>query len=165
MQHVAAAPPASRRRRRRGEAAVADRHHLARPVRRLVRAAPVTSCTRIRQPPSGGSPATAVSPPRLTSTPQPSSSGDPRRGPVGRPALHRRAEVELDAGRHGQPPGGEVDLDRPPPGDHPEPDAAAATVASATRVLPGAWRAARRSPGRSRASAAPRPPSDPRRRR
>jgi hypothetical protein len=32
----------------------------------------VMSCTRIRQPPSGGWPATDVSPPRLTSTPQPS---------------------------------------------------------------------------------------------
>src|SRR5882724_4383143 len=30
----------------------------------------VLSCTRIRHPPSGGSPATAVSPPRLTRTPR-----------------------------------------------------------------------------------------------
>ena len=73
VQHVAAAPPAAGRRRGRGEAAVADRHHLARAVRRLVgqrRSCPAPgSASR----PRAARPATAVSPPRLTSTPQPSS--------------------------------------------------------------------------------------------
>jgi len=66
--------------RRQRRAAVDD---VARPPSRIVTTwlgpsggspgSAVLSWTRMRQPSPGGSPATAVSPPRLTSTPQPSS--------------------------------------------------------------------------------------------
>ena len=62
---------------------------------------PVTSCTRTRQPPPGGSPATAMSPPRLTSTPQPSRSAS---SVAARSAAHALAV----APRSSRTPGGTV---------------------------------------------------------
>ncbi len=74
-----------------------------------------SSASRTTQPPSDG-PATAMSPPRLTSTPVPAAGGRGRRGAVGAPGLGRRSQVELDAFRHGDRPRRAVDADRSPTG-------------------------------------------------
>ena len=70
---------------------------------------------RTGQPPCGGSPATAMSPPRLTRTPPP-PAGTPRRGgrAVRTKALGGRPEIETDPGGHAQPRA--VQPDRPPAG-------------------------------------------------
>ena len=60
---------------------------------------PLMSCTRIRQPPAGGWPLTAMSPPRLTSTPQPSA-------PAMRAAERSAAQALAVAPRSSRTPGG-----------------------------------------------------------
>jgi hypothetical protein len=140
VQHVAAAPPAAGRRRRRGEPAVADRHHLARAVRRLAGQRrpvlhPDTPAVSWRLARHRGVAAEADEHAAAE------FSGDPRGGPVGRPSLHRRPQVKLDAGRHGEQPRGLVDVHRPPPGDHQHPDGRNWTGAW---VWACAWRVARR---------------------
>ena len=62
-----------------------------------------SSVTWMRQPPAGAGPAVAMSPPRLTSTPQPPAAWAAARGAVGGQRLGGRAEVEPHAVR--QPDG------------------------------------------------------------
>ncbi len=82
------------------------------------------SCTRIRQPPSGGGPATEMSPPSPTSTPQPSATASRDGGPVRGPGLGRGAEIQVHAAGQGQQPRLLVEPDLAPAGHRPdgEPD-------------------------------------------
>ena len=75
------------------------------------------SVTRTRHPPAGGGPATAMSPPKLTSTPEPASGGRSRRGPVRAPRLGRGPQINGDPGRDTHGPRGPVDHDHLPAGN------------------------------------------------
>ena len=91
-----ARPPGPDRGGRAGQAAVPDGHHLV----DLARPGSTTrGRCRSAHPPVGGGPATATSPPRLTSAPRTDAAGDAGRGPVGGQCLGGRAEVETDTAR------------------------------------------------------------------
>ena len=101
-------------------------------------------CPRPSRPREPG-PATATSPPRFTSTPQPRAAAMRRGRPVGGERLAGRPEVDMDAGGDGHRPRLRIEPDPPPPG-----------AGSGRTVAPGrAVVDQRRSPGRSRARPGP----------